>query len=30
MDKILDVKKLKSGYVNIQIINGIDLFVENN
>ena len=30
MDKILDVKKLKSGYANIQILNGIDLFVENN
>ena len=30
MDKILDVKKLKSGYGNIQILNGIDLFVENN
>ena len=30
MDKILDVKKLKSGYGNVQILNGIDLYVENN
>ena len=30
MDKILDVKKLKSGYGNVQILNGIDLYVEKN
>tara|TARA_Y100001936_G_scaffold29707_1_gene27889 strand:- start:6443 stop:7159 length:717 start_codon:yes stop_codon:yes gene_type:complete len=30
MDKILDVKNLKSGYGNVQILNGIDLYVEKN
>ncbi len=30
MDKILDVNNLKSGYGNVQILNGIDLYVEKN
>ena len=30
MSKLLNIKNLKSGYGNVQILNGIDLYVDKN